>query len=172
MSSEHELVVGKMGSGGAPAAAEPNPWKWLAALVGATAGLTVLCIGILKVGPIGGGGDHLSIDPNRIADVKHGQKVYAVSCATCHGGGGKGMPHQGAPLVNSAFVETASDQQLITMIKVGRTADDPKSVMRLPMPAKGGYSNLTDEDLHDVVAYIRQLGTGAKPAAKQVAASQ
>ncbi len=133
----------------------PNPLKWMALAVLAIVGLVGLCIAMLNMGRIGGGS--VAIDPNRVPDLKHGMKVYAVSCATCHGAGGKGLPHQGAPLVNSAFVDNSTDHQLMMMIKIGRTADDPKSVMKLPMPAKGGYSNLTDEDLHDVTAYVRAL---------------
>ncbi len=113
-----------------------------------------LCIVLMNFGSIGA--PSVSIDPNRVADLQHGQKIYNVSCATCHGAGGKGMPHQGAPIDHrSAFVAGSTDLQLIQMIKIGRGIDDPRSVLKLPMPAKGGYNNLTDTDLHDVVAYIR-----------------
>ncbi len=136
---------------------QPKLLKWTALVVLAIVCLVGLCIAMLGMGRIGGA--QVAIDPNRIPDMKHGMKLYTVSCATCHGAAGKGLPHQGAPLANSAFVTNSTDLQLILMLKIGRTQDDPKSVMKLPMPAKGGYSNLTDNDLHDVAAYIRTFDT-------------
>ncbi len=129
--------------------------KWSVISLLSVGGLTGLCILMVQMTPITTVSSRF--DFNRTPDLKHGQKIYTVSCATCHGPGGMGLPHQGAPLAASAFVSMGTDQQVMQMIKIGRTPEDPKSVMHLPMPAKGGYSNLTDANLHDVVAYIRTL---------------
>lgn len=136
---------------------------WMAVAVGGTAGLVGLCILMLNLGSLTA--PAAKLDLNRTPDLKHGQKIYTVSCATCHGPAGKGLPHQGAPLASSAFVNNSTDLQLVTMLKLGRTADDPKSVMKLPMPAKGGYNHLSDTDLHDVASYIRTFAPKAEAAA-------
>lgn len=116
-------------------------------------GLVGLCIWLVNIPGLTA--PSVTLDWSRTPDLQHGQRVYAISCASCHGPSGKGLPHQGAPLDRSAFLANSTDRQIFQMIKLGRTADDPQSVMRLPMPAKGGYSQLTDTDLQDVAAYIR-----------------
>lgn len=136
-----------------------NPLKWCVWSVILVAGLVGLCLGLLKLGPMGVGGSGLDLDPNRQPDLAQGKMIYTRACATCHGPGGHGLPHQGAPLSTSNFVHTGTDVQIIKMVKMGRTPSDPKSVMQLPMPAKGGYTSLSDAELHDVVAYVRTLGT-------------
>jgi mono/diheme cytochrome c family protein len=146
---------------------QPRPLVWAAVALGAITALVGLCILMLNLGSLTQ--PSVMLDLNRTPDLKHGQKIYTVSCATCHGPAGRGLPHQGAPLHNSAFVSSSTDLQVITMIKIGRTADDPKSIMKIPMPAKGGYNNLSDIDLHDVTAYIRSFGK--KPEATAVSNS-
>lgn len=137
-----------------PTATPARPVFWSVIATLSIVAFIGLCIVLMNFGSIGV--PVLTIDPNRVADLKHGQKIYNVSCATCHGASGKGLPHQGAPIDHrSAFVTGSTDLQLIQMIKIGRGIDDPRSVMKLPMPAKGGYNNLSDTDLHDVVAFIR-----------------
>ncbi len=106
-------------------------------------------------------GSSLAIDFTKPVNAMHGARLYQVSCATCHGPVGKGLPHQGAPLVGSSFLMTADEKQVIQMVKIGRTPNDPKSVMQLPMPARGGYSNLSDQDLRDIVAHIKALNLPA-----------
>lgn len=149
-------------AGEIPIAAQPqadaNPLKWCVWSVVLVAGLVAACIGLMKLGAPGSAVSGLDIDPARKPDLDRGKMVYGFSCATCHGPAGRGMPRQGAPLHNSNFVQTSSDVQIIKMVKMGRTPEDPKSVLKLPMPAKGGYSTLTDADLQDVVAFIRTLG--------------
>lgn len=121
-----------------------------------TSGLIVLCVLLVNIPDLAT--PAVTLDLSRPPDIQHGQKIYANACATCHGLQGKGLPHQGAPLDRSTFLASSTDRQIMQMIKLGRTADDPKSVMRLPMPAKGGYSHLSDADLYDVAAYIRTFG--------------
>ena len=65
------------------------------------------------------------------------------------------MPHQGANLRDSRFVANHDDRKLIAFVRAGRTPDDPNSLMKLYMPAKGGVASFTDNDLQDIVAHLR-----------------
>jgi len=46
---------------------------------------------------------------------------------------------------------------LILFIAVGRSTTDPDNVTGIAMPPKGGNSSLTDQDLADIVDYLRTL---------------
>src|SRR5260370_31999449 len=90
-------------------------------------------------------------------DPIRGATVYGANCATCHGAnleGGIGAvlnPIDKLPGVTNSLDPTF----LIQIITNGRQpqAGDPKSI---PMPAKGGNPNLTDQDVKDMAAYIIQ----------------
>ncbi len=100
-------------------------------------------------------------------DPAKGSTLYAQNCATCHGAsleGGIGavlnpidkLPGVGNPL---------DPQFLIDIITNGRQPQggDPKQT---PMPAKGGNTKLTDQDVKDLAAYIIQqnlLPPGSAP---------
>jgi cytochrome c oxidase cbb3-type subunit 3 len=98
-------------------------------------------------------------------DAKHGAELYGANCAMCHGptGGGEGrgtgvtisrerkfgiMP---PALNNPGFQNAAPDAMVAKIIKEGR----PSGIM----PAF--RNELSDEDIADVVAYVRQLGKQA-----------
>ncbi len=85
-----------------------------------------------------------------------GKRVFN-SCIACHGKNGNGMPNLGADLVHSTFVMNKSDPELIAFIKKGRMPTDPETRLKLTMPPKGGNPALKDEQIADVVAYIRSL---------------
>lgn len=144
---------------------ESKLWFGILITTGMTVVLVGLCIWLVNIpGLIT---PAVALDWSRTPDLQHGQRVYAISCASCHGPSGRGLPYQGAPLDRSSFLAQRTDRQVLQMIKLGRTADDPNSVMRLPMPAKGGYSHLSDNDLHDVVAYIRTFSQKPPSVASQ-----
>jgi cytochrome c551 len=90
-------------------------------------------------------------DPNK------GATLYAQNCATCHGAnleGGIGAvlnPIDKLPGISNPL-DPAS---LINIITNGRTPQtgDPKQT---PMPAKGGNTKLTDQDVRDLAAFIIQ----------------
>jgi disulfide bond formation protein DsbB len=67
------------------------------------------------------------------------------------------MPRQGAPLRTSQFIMEQDDDQLVNFIKTGRLATDPKSLMKLAMPAKGTNPSLTDRQIQQIVIYLRQI---------------
>ena len=80
-----------------------------------------------------------------------GKIVYDTNCLPCHGERGKGDGPVGAalrppptPLI-SPKTRARSDSDLLTIIREGRAA----------MPA--WKNRLTDEDIQNVLAYIRSL---------------
>lgn len=91
------------------------------------------------------------------ADALDGQKWFNQACASCHGFNGQGMPRQGPTLRTSQFVGNHTDEELVAFVKAGRAANDPASLMKLQMPPKGTNPGLTDEQLRQIVVYIRQL---------------
>ncbi|HSP09213.1 MAG TPA: cytochrome c [Candidatus Dormibacteraeota bacterium] len=98
-------------------------------------------------------------------DPTHGGTLYGQNCATCHGAnleGGIGAvlnPIDKLPGVPDTLDATF----LISIITNGRTpqAGDPKQAA---MPAKGGNSSLSDQDVKDLAAFIiQQNRAGGSP---------
>jgi disulfide bond formation protein DsbB len=90
-------------------------------------------------------------------DQKSGAELYGQTCAVCHGKDAKGMPHLGKDLTASSFVQNQGDQGLLAFIIQGRPANDPENTTGIPMPAKGGNPGLTDEQILDIITYLRSL---------------
>ena len=90
-------------------------------------------------------------------DAANGKTKFAASCASCHGIGAKGITMLGKSLVGTAFIQNISDADLVAFIRKGRLADDPANTTRIEMPARGGDSTLTEQDLVDIVVYLRGL---------------
>ena len=92
-------------------------------------------------------------------DPVAGEKVYQGTCVACHGPDAKGVENLGKSLhpSYSDFVSTRTDEELVEYIKVGRLPDDPLNTTGVAMPAKGGNPALTEEDMYNVVAYMRTL---------------
>ena len=89
-------------------------------------------------------------------DPAKGEELF-TSCAACHGPAGEGVPGLGADMTASTFIAGKTDVELVEFIKVGREATDPTNKVGIAMPPKGANPGLTDEDLYDIVAYIRTL---------------
>lgn len=96
------------------------------------------------------------IDGIRV-DAKAGRQLFAQNCASCHGMNGEGMLERGVNLRKSAFVRLNSDSKLLKFLHVGRRANDPASILKIEMPPKGANPLLDDQQLGDLVAYLRQL---------------
>jgi len=90
-------------------------------------------------------------------DAEYGRQMYLATCATCHGTGGQGMPHQGVSLRDSKFVATAKDDTLLEFLQKGRPAGDPQNHSGVAMPPRGGNTALSDAHLRDVIAYLRTV---------------
>lgn len=95
-------------------------------------------------------------DDAPMGDAAKGKANFAA-CAACHGPDGKGVPSLGKNLVTSTFAKDMTDAELVAFLKVGRDTSDPLNTTGVAMPPKGGNPALTDGDLMDIVAYVRQL---------------
>ncbi len=84
-----------------------------------------------------------------------GKELFAGTCASCHGPDAKGLPGLGKDMTTSEFVRKQTDTQLLEFIKKGRPATDPANTTGVDMPPKGGNPALTDQDLADIIAFIR-----------------
>jgi mono/diheme cytochrome c family protein len=89
-------------------------------------------------------------------DATHGQQVYTQTCSPCHGVGGKGDGAAAAALnpkpadhTNKDLIGARTDQDLANIIKMGGGV-----VGKPTMPAS---PQLSDADVTDLVAYLRQL---------------
>jgi mono/diheme cytochrome c family protein len=82
---------------------------------------------------------------------KNGESIYKQICIACHGADGTGV-FPGIPDLTDKVGRLAkTDKELITNMKNGYQS--PGSSMA--MPAKGGNSALTDDDLSRVLKYLR-----------------
>ena len=90
-------------------------------------------------------------------DAAKGQKTYSQLCVACHGPEGKGVQGLGKDLTTSTFVSEQTDTQLVEFIKKGRDPSDPLNTTGIAMPPKAGNPALTDQDILDIVAYVRTI---------------
>lgn len=92
-----------------------------------------------------------------VGDPVAGQTLFITSCAACHGIAGEGLPGLGKDMTTSEFIASKTDAELVEFIKVGRDPSDPLNTTGVVMPPKGGNPSLSDEDLYDIVAYLRTI---------------
>ncbi len=86
-------------------------------------------------------------------------QLYSDACAGCHGVRLEGVDGLGNSLADSAVVNSMSDDELVTLIRSGRTPDDPAHGSGVPMPPNGGQADLTDEQLLAIVNFMRASQT-------------
>jgi len=90
-------------------------------------------------------------------DPVFGETIFNTTCIACHGAGAVGVENLGPPLIDNVFIQSLSDDELLVFLNEGRTTDHPDNTTGVAMPPKGGNASLTDEDLNDVIAYLRSL---------------
>jgi disulfide bond formation protein DsbB len=90
-------------------------------------------------------------------DVEKGKALFATSCAACHGPAGEGVQGLGKDMTKSKFIAGLSDEELVAFVKTGRPISDPLNTTKIDMPPKGGNPALTDEQLTDIVAFMRSI---------------
>lgn len=96
--------------------------------------------------------------------IQSGTKLFNATCISCHGAGGQGIKGNGKTLANNEFIKsTTQDDDLLAFVKHGRAPSDPKNTTGIQMPPKGGNPALSDDDILDVIAYLRTL-QGTPPA--------
>lgn len=118
---------------------------------------SMLVIVALMLSACGGGAASAPTTPKPKGDATKGKTVFASTCSACHGADGKGLPNLGKDFTTSTFVKGMTDDQFLAFLKVGRPASDPLNTTKVDMPPKGGNPALTDQDLYDVIAFIRTL---------------
>jgi len=91
------------------------------------------------------------------ADPTAGQELFTGTCSACHGPEGKGVVGLGKDMTTSEFIASKSDAELLEFIKKGRDPSDPLNTTGVAMPPKGGNPALGEEDLFDIIAYIRTI---------------
>lgn len=96
-------------------------------------------------------------------DAAKGKQKYQELCAACHGQSGKGdgptaavLPVKPRDHTDAAYMAKLTDEQIFTTIKQGGEAMGKSPLM----PKWGGILN--DQQIEDVVAYIRTLSNASK----------
>ena len=129
--------------------------------------ILLTAVGLLLVA-CGGGGDASDGGDSQVADAPAaevvpagdpdaGEAKYDQVCITCHGPGGEGVDGLGKPFTTSEFISSSDDDALLAFVKSGRPISDPANTTGVDMPPKGGNPALTDEDILNIIAYMRTL---------------
>ena len=120
-------------------------------------GLIVLALA--TAGCAGGSAELPTRAPEESAspEVVHGEELASQSCSACHGQDFKGVPGLGVSFYDSTFIQNHTDDELVEFTKEGRASDAPDNESGIAMPPFGGNTRLTDEDLSDIVAFLRSL---------------
>jgi disulfide bond formation protein DsbB len=86
-----------------------------------------------------------------------GHQLFVSACSACHGADATGLPGLGKSLRASEFVAAKSDAELATFVKTGRPIWDAENTTGVDMPPKGGNPALTDEQLAEIIQFIRSV---------------
>jgi disulfide bond formation protein DsbB len=106
----------------------------------------------------GGGAPAATLVPNApSADYVAGKAAYEKTCVACHGPDAKGVAGLGKDLTTSSFIAEKTDADLKAFILTGRRASDPLNTTGVDMPPKGGNPAMTDEDIENIVAFLRSV---------------
>lgn len=119
--------------------------------------LLILSLTLLITVSACGGSEQATPASNQGGGAAAGQTLFVTNCSACHGPAGEGIQGLGKPLTASQFIDGLSDEELLEFIKTGRAVNDPLNTSGIAMPPKGGNPALTDEQLSDIVAYIRSI---------------
>jgi len=92
-----------------------------------------------------------------VGDPEAGKTQFESVCSACHGPDAKGLPNLGKDLTTSEFARGLTDAELVEFVKTGRSVSDPANTTGVDMPPKGGNPAFSDQNLYDIVAYIRTL---------------
>lgn len=97
--------------------------------------------------------------------LAHGQQLFETYCQVCHGADGNGIRSLGAPLNGSSWV-TGDKKTLLAIVLVGLNGPIKigDKVYRQPevsgeMPGMGQNDQLSDQDIADILGYIRSAWT-------------
>ena len=91
-------------------------------------------------------------EPVSFGNPSTGEKLFTLACGKCHGRKRDGSLTLRVDVLTSDLAANEANQELFEIIKTGRNAAGTRL-----MPPRGGNSTLTDENLYDIVAFIRSL---------------
>ena len=94
-----------------------------------------------------------------MGDIQRGKVAYETYCESCHGPKGEGGP-KGSVITNKSFLALVSDQELRTIVIVGRPELGAPN-WRGNVPGKP----MSDQEVTDVVAWLasRRVQNSEKP---------
>ena len=95
--------------------------------------------------------------PTPFGDPVAGRQAFLTTCITCHGQDAKGVTGLGKDLTTSEFLRTQTDEQMLAFLQAGRRASDPLNTTGVDMPPRGGNPAFTDDDLKNIIAYLRTI---------------
>ena len=92
--------------------------------------------------------------PEAHGDPRLGEQWYNNICSTCHGldGDGYDAGGTGTAIGLAGFLDKASDGFIRETVKFGRS-----NTRMLPFQGPTGLANLTDEEIDDIIVYLRGL---------------
>lgn len=96
-------------------------------------------------------------EPAAAGDPANGEQLFTQSCSACHGPDATGLPNLGKDLTSNEFIQSQSDEELLSFVKQGRPSSHPDNTTGIDMPPKGGNPALTDEQIFDIIAFLRTL---------------
>ncbi len=94
-------------------------------------------------------------EPNTHGDPRLGKQWFEDICSTCHGVNGDGYEAggTGTAIGYPGFLDKASDGFIRETIKTGRSNTRMRG-----FSGPDGIANLTDNEIDDIIAYLRVLG--------------
>jgi len=98
--------------------------------------------------------EEVDAQPDAHGDPRLGEQWYNNICSTCHGVDGDGYEAggTGTAIGLAGFLDKASDGFIRETIKHGRS-----NTRMLPFQGPTGLANLTDEEIDDIIVYLRGL---------------
>lgn len=97
--------------------------------------------------------DHFHGASSATPDKAHGEKLYNTTCVACHGNNGKGsIP--GVPDLRGQDSRLVQKDLEMLLHNVDAGYRSPGSM--LAMPPKGGNAKLSEQDLVDILNYMRK----------------
>lgn len=82
-----------------------------------------------------------------------GRAPYERACASCHASGGEGANMLAQSLNTSALLQARNGMGLFTFL----TVDTPPAFGVMPHPVRGGYPDVTDAQILEIIAYMYSL---------------
>ena len=118
----------------------------------------IVIVFALALAGCGGGDSEEEAEPAPAkGDAVAGEPLFQSTCSACHGPDAKGLPNLGKDLTTSEFLISQTDDEILAFVKIGRPIDHPDNTQGIDMPPKGGNPALSDDDILDIVAYLRTI---------------